>query len=167
MSQVSATSVARGQLHAERTVADAMLTFATLSDSTTTVGDVWALFDDDHVHAAVIVADGVLITVIERTDLESHSRDHDPAVHLGTLHGRVIAPDTPLEQARQRMLRSGRRRLAVIDADGTYRGLLCLKRTGAGFCSDQDARARSAEAARLHLIRKPADSPAGPGFRTW
>lgn len=91
-----------------------MLTIATVSDSATTLRDIYAMFDDDHVHAAVIVADGVLITVIERTDLESASRDHDPAVHLGTLHGRVIAPDTPLEQARQRMLRAGRRHLAVI-----------------------------------------------------
>jgi CBS domain-containing protein len=150
MSQAPALPVAHGQLHAGRTVADAMLSIATVSDSTTTVSELWALFDHDHVHAAVIVADGVLMTIIERTDLESHARDRDPAIHLGTLHGRVIAPDTPLEQARQRMLRSSRRRLAVIDADGTYRGLLCLKRTGTGFCSDQDVRARSAQAARLH-----------------
>ena len=149
MSQTSTASVAPGQLHAARTVADAMLTIATVSDSATTVGDICAMFDDDHVHAAVIVADGVLITVIERTDLKSASRDHDLAIHLGTLHGRVAAPDMPLEQVRQRMLRAGRRRLAVIDADGTYRGLLCLKRTGTGFCSDQDVRARSAEVARL------------------
>ena len=107
------------------------------------MGDISALFENDHVHAAVIVADGVLITVIDRTDLESAFRDHDPAIHLGTLHGRVAAPDTPLEQERQRMLRAGRRRLAVIDADGTYRGLLCLKRTGMGFCSDHDVRARA------------------------
>jgi CBS domain-containing protein len=150
MSQALALPVAHGRLQAERTVADAMLTIATLSDTTTTVSELWALFNDDHVHAALIVADGVLMTIIERTDLESHARDRDPAIHLGTLHGRVIAPDTPLEQARQGMLRAGRRRLAVIDADGTYRGLLCLKRAGTGFCSDQDARTRSAAAARLH-----------------
>jgi CBS domain-containing protein len=149
MSQAFSTSVAPEQSHAVPTVADAMLTIAAVSDTATTVGDIFAMFDDDHVHAAVIVADGVLITVIERTDLESHSSDHGPAAHRGTLDGRVVAPDTPLEQARQRMLDAGRRRLAVIDADGTYRGLLCLKRTGTGFCSDQDVRARSAEAAHL------------------
>jgi len=139
-----AVSMADRQFPDGRTVADAMLTIATLSDTSTTVGDIRALFEDDHIHAAVIIADGVLITVIERTDLEAHHRDHDVAADLGTLHGRVAAPDTPLEQARLGMVRAGRRRLAVVEADGTFRGLLCLKRTGTGFCSDQDVRAGSA-----------------------
>ena len=126
-----------------------MLTIATVSNTAATVGDIRAMFDDDHVHAAVIVADGVLTAVIERTDLESCPLD-DTAVHVGTLQGRIVESDTPLEQAKQRMLRSGRRRLAVIDADGIYRGLLCLKRTGTGFCSDRDVKARSAGSARRH-----------------
>jgi CBS domain-containing protein len=130
-----------------------MLNIATLSDAEATVGDIRAMFDDDHVHAALIVTDGLLIAVVERTDLESHFRDDDLVVHLGTLQDRVVAPDTSLDRARQRMLRVGRRRLAVVDPDGKYRGLLCLKRTGTGFCSDQDVRARSTESAPLRRSR--------------
>lgn len=148
MSQPAAISAANTLECGERTVADAMITIATLSDPATTAADLRVMFDDDHIHAALIVADGHLIAVIERPDLESGPRGDALAAKLGTLHGRVLAPDVPLEQARQRMLRAGRRRMAVIDFDGTYRGLLCLKRTGTGFCSDQDVRARSAESAQ-------------------
>lgn len=37
------------------------------------------------------------------------------------------------------------RRLAVIDDHGMLLGLLCLKRTGLGFCSDTDVQARADE----------------------
>lgn len=39
----------------------------------------------------------------------------------------------------------GRRRRAVIDDRGLLLGLLCLKHTGLGFCSDADVRARADE----------------------
>jgi hypothetical protein len=38
---------------------------------------------------------------------------------------------------------TGRRRAAVTSDDGTLLGLLCLKASWAGFCSDQDVRART------------------------
>ena len=41
------------------------------------------------------------------------------------------------------MTAAGRRRAAVISADGRLLGLLCLKVSRAGFCSDQDVRARA------------------------
>ncbi len=51
-----------------RTVADAMITDVKLSEATTTVRELRGLFDDEHVHAAVIVEDGVLLAVeIEST----------------------------------------------------------------------------------------------------
>ena len=130
---------------AGRTVAEAMVTIATVHSAAVTVAEIRTLFDDDHVHAALIVTDGVLIAVIDRVDLGPEACDQDLAVDLGSLSGRVVGPDTPLAQAWLSMLRTGRRRLAVASADGSYRGLLCLKRSGAGFCSDQDVRARSAD----------------------
>jgi hypothetical protein len=41
------------------------------------------------------------------------------------------------------MTATGRRRAAVTSADGRLLGLLCLKASRAGFCSDQDVRARA------------------------
>ena len=55
----------------------------------------------------------------------------------------MIGPDVELEQAWQRMLDADRRRLAVVGPDGTLRGLLCLKRTRRGFCSNRDVRSRA------------------------
>jgi hypothetical protein len=40
------------------------------------------------------------------------------------------------------MRASGRRRLAVTSDDGTLVGLLCLKASGNGFCSDGDVASR-------------------------
>lgn len=124
-----------------RTVADAMLTDVKLNDPGTTVRELRSLFDDAHVHAAVIVEAGVLLAVVEREDLDGAELDA-PAVHLGARQSRTVAADTDLEQAWQLMRATGLRRLAAVGADGSFAGLLCLKRTGAGFCSDRDVRNR-------------------------
>lgn len=120
-----------------------MITLAKLSGPDVTVGAIRELFSDDHVHAAVIVEHGILVAVIDRTDLIPRLPDDVPAVGIGALQGRTVIDTTPLTHAWQRMLDSGRRRLAVITADGTYRGLLCLKQTRTGFCRDQDVRDRT------------------------
>lgn len=125
------------------TVGDAMITDVKRSDRTSTVRDLRALFANDHVHAAVIVDDGRLLTVVDRADLDGLDGDV-PAVEVGALGSRVVGAEVELELARQRLLHSGRRRLAVCSGDGTFLGLLCLKRTRAGFCADHDLRARSA-----------------------
>ena len=41
------------------------------------------------------------------------------------------------------MLAAGGRRLAVVDHRLRLLGLLCLKRSGLGFCSDRDVAARA------------------------
>ena len=48
-----------------------------------------------------------------------------------------------LAEVRRAMNTAGRRRAAVTSADGRLLGLLCLKASQAGFCSDQDVRARA------------------------
>ena len=48
-----------------------------------------------------------------------------------------------LAEVRRAMTSTGRRRAAVTSADGRLLGLLCLKASRAGFCSDQDVRARA------------------------
>lgn len=125
-----------------RTVGDAMVTEVKVHGPCTTVREIRALFDDEHVHSAMIVDDGTLLAVVDRSDLDS-ADDDVFAVHLGGWRRRVIAPDADLARAYQLMLTSGRRRLAVVDSTGKIRGLLCLKRTWSGFCSNRDVWARS------------------------
>ena len=49
-----------------------------------------------------------------------------------------------LADAADVLRRSRRRRLAVVDEDGSLAGLLCLRRDGRGFCTDEGIRARVA-----------------------
>ena len=61
------------------------------------------------------------------------------------LHARCVGPGTDLVEAWNVMRSHGRRRLAVVDRSGHLLGLLCLKRSGRGFCSDAGVAARAAE----------------------
>jgi len=130
------------------TVGEAMLRIAKVHGLATTVGELRELFRDHHVHAAVIVAGRRLVAVIEPADLTAHRDDREPAMTVGLLTGRTVGPGARLEPTRWSMLRTGRRRLAVVDGDGDYLGLLCLKRSGLGFCSERDVRARQHD--RVH-----------------
>lgn len=120
-----------------------MITDVKLSNVDTTVGEIRALFVNEHVHSAVIVSDGRLAAVVDRTDVADFYSDDLLAVAVGCRTGRVVAPDADLQAARAALLGSGRRRLAVVERDGRLLGLLCLKRTRRGFCSNSDVHARS------------------------
>ena len=129
-------------------VADAMITRVKLSAPDVSVRELRAWFDDEHVHSAVIVdGSGVLLAVVDRADLALRPGDA-PAAAFGCLRPRTVGPGDDVDAARQALLDSGRRRLAVVDAHGRLLGLLCLKRTRRGFCSNRDVTARSAERAR-------------------
>ncbi|NUP46534.1 MAG: CBS domain-containing protein [Catenulispora sp.] len=112
--------------------------------ATATVAHVRDEFQDDHVHCVLIVDGDVLLAVVERPDL-TDAGPEEPAVSRGRLRGRTVAAGEDLEQVRLAMLDQRRRRLAVVDDREALMGLLCLKRTGRGFCSDADVRARAAE----------------------
>lgn len=107
----------------------------------TTVADLRGFFADEHVHCALIVDGGRLVAVVERADLTGAPATAT-AADRGRLGDRVVVPDTGLEATRVAMLARGQRRLAVVDGRGRLLGLLCLKRTGLGFCTDADVRAR-------------------------
>jgi CBS domain-containing protein len=107
----------------------------------TTVAQAREMLGDDHVHALLVVASGVLLAVVDRSDIEGALPDA-PAVERGRLHGRVVGPDADLHATWAEM--TGRR-LAVVDAQGLLVGLLCLKRSGRGFCSAEDVEARERE----------------------
>lgn len=138
---------------AARVVADVMITTPKACDPAATAGEVRALFLDEHLHAVLVVDRGTLIAVIEPSDLPWPGADEDVAAPLGTLRERVVQASTPLPVAERLMRTAGRRRLAVIDADCRLQGLLCLKRTGTGFCSDQDVQSRG----RVELLPPRSD----------
>jgi predicted transcriptional regulator len=126
------------------TVADAMLTAPKRCDPTATVGDLRRFFADPHVHSALVVAHDRLLTVLDRADLpvSESDRDGESIKSLGALTGRVVLGNVELATARRLMDITSRRRLAVVDANGCRIGLLCLKGSGNGFCTDDDVAAR-------------------------
>jgi CBS domain-containing protein len=130
-----------GQWPPGTAVAAAMLRRPKVCEPSTTVGHARAMFADDHVHALLVVSAGVLLAVVERPDLEG-AADGEPAVGRGRLLGRVVGPDADLHTTWSAM--TGRR-LAVVDTRGALLGLLCLKRSGRGFCSAEDVAARERE----------------------
>jgi predicted transcriptional regulator len=111
----------------------------------TSLDDICSLFEDDHIHLALIVADGRLIATVERSDLDESLPGSTPADQLGTLVGRTISPDQTLDEASAVLKRSGSRRLAVVDGSGGLLGLLCLKRDASGYCSYEGVRQRAGQ----------------------
>lgn len=124
-------------------VSRAMIRDPKLLGPATTIRQVREFFRDGHVHAALVVDCGKLLAVIEPSDLIDSPPANSPAVRVGYLHGRITRPHADLAITWTVMAASGRRRLAVVDSCGVCLGLLCLKRSGLGFCSDADVRARA------------------------
>jgi CBS domain-containing protein len=137
-----------------RTLADAMLTTPVRHPLGVTVRELWDFFADDHVHAALIVGPaGYLAAVVERGDI-THSLVPDAAAApLGRLAGRIVLEDASLAEIRRAMNAAGRRRAAVISEDGRLLGLLCLKASRAGFCSEEDVRARALDESGRIVMR--------------
>lgn len=125
-------------------VTDALLRTPRVHPPNTSVGAARAFFTDDHVHAMLLVADGVLVAVVERGDLVGVPAGA-PARAVGRLRGRVVRPDLSLEKTRRAMTARAQRRVAVVDHDGVLLGLLCLKHHGRGFCAATDVAARESE----------------------
>lgn len=130
------TSRVRRHVLTSLTVADVMVRVPKVLTSQATVGDLRSFFEDDHVHMALIVEDGVLCGTVVRADVPLALVGEAPALAVSRLHGRVVAAHTSAEAARRGMIECGERRLAVVDTDGRLEGLLCLKRRLTGFCSD-------------------------------
>jgi CBS domain-containing protein len=127
-----------------RTAAEVMLTTPARHPLCATVGEIRDFFRDDHVHAALIVSPaGYLEAVVERDDIAEYQALDAAAAPLGRLAGRTVLPGASLAEVRRAMTSTGQRRAAVTSADGRLLGLLCLKASRAGFCSDQDVRARA------------------------
>jgi CBS domain-containing protein len=119
-----------------------MVTCPTTHGPSATVGQLRAFFVDSHKHAAVLVDQSVLVGVVERRDLTTKLGDGAPARTIATLDGRTVCPTASADDALAAMRRDGCRRLAVVSGGGQLLGLLCLKASGIGFCSDADVASR-------------------------
>ena len=84
-----------------------------------------------------------LVAVVERDDIAKRQAPDAAAAPLGRLAGRAVAAGASLAAVQRAMKATGRRRAAVTSDDGSLLGLLCLKASRTGFCSDQDVRARA------------------------
>lgn len=130
---------------APRTVREAMVTAPKTCGTDTTVGKAREIFGDDHVHSLLLVRGRRLVAVVHRSDLDG-AVPSVSAASVGSLDGRVIAPEQDLDGIFRMMLTRSVRRLAVVDDDRNLLGLLCLKRSRRGFCSDGDVRSRAVAA---------------------
>ncbi len=136
-----------------RTAVEAMLTTPVRHPPSATVREIRDFFRDDHVHAALIVSPaGYLEAVVERDDIVDCQAPGAAAAPLGRLAGRTVAAGANLAEVRRAMAVTGRRRAAVTSADGRLLGLLCLKASRTGFCSDQDVRARARSREQLETV---------------
>ena len=128
------------------TVADAMLHRPDTFPLDASASDLREFFESDHAHAALVVDHrGRLRSVIERADLGNHE-PRAPITTLGRLAGRTVDADADLGRTWHTMTSRKLRRLAVTHpGTDVLLGLLCLKRSGLGFCSDADVAARRAD----------------------
>jgi hypothetical protein len=132
---------AAGDARSGQFVADAMISCPKTHYLGTTADEIRAFFEDDHVHMALIVrTDRRLVTTIERADLSAGPPVLTLAAEFGTLTGRTAGPGQKLEAVTAGLLRERRRRQAVVDDCGRLLGLLCLKKDGSGYCSDDNIR---------------------------
>ncbi|MEC3978399.1 CBS domain-containing protein [Amycolatopsis sp. H20-H5] len=154
-------NLVRGHASRGATVADAMIRFPQVCGPATTTAHVRELFRDDHVHAVLVVDNDKLMAVVERPDVTTVPPEF-PARLAGRLRGRVSSPDADLDATWHTMTALRRRRLAVIDDHQLLLGLLCLNRTGLGFCADADIKARALE----RRLTTTAAHETGCGART-
>lgn len=126
-----------------RTVAEAMVTVPKTLSASITVEEARAALADPKVHLLLLTRGERLETTLTRADLRGAGGG--PARRWGRTAGRVTAPGEPLAEVGAWMRRTGTRRLAVIAEDDRLLGLLCLKSSGDGFCSDEGVRARLSE----------------------
>lgn len=126
------------------TVADAMVRAPRTWPVGASVGQAIEALRDDHLHLLLLVEGDHLRGTLDRNDLASAADDITaPALALSSLAGRTVPPTAPAPDVMREMRSAGLRRLAVIDAHGRLLGLLCLKRHGDGFCTDEDVASRA------------------------
>ncbi|MCS4253046.1 putative transcriptional regulator [Rhodococcus erythropolis] len=133
-----------GNSLAGKQVRDIMINCPKWVDSTITIGHAEKLFTDEHVHMLLLVEDRQLVGTLVRTDLHHDPLPRElPAKPFSAMKGRWVHPDHDATDLLTWMSSQRIRRLAVVDETLNLKGLVCLKRTGTGFCSDANVEARA------------------------
>lgn len=125
------------------TVAEVMVRYPKVLPVDTAVGQVRAVFEDDHVHMVLLTRGSHLCGTVVRGDVPGTAPDVQKAVCFAHLTGRTVSAMAPADEVLQRLVARQQRRLAVVDDGGLLVGLLCLKARGTGFCSDADVTTRA------------------------
>jgi CBS domain-containing protein len=134
---------ADGSSRSVRQARDVMISTSKTLPARASLDTARAVMADDHVHMVLLTDGDKLCGTLVRADLPPAGFGDDPALRWAVLRGRTVPPDTPVALVQARLIRTKMRRLAVVDADRTLLGLVCLKRSRSGFCSDADVAARA------------------------
>jgi CBS-domain-containing membrane protein len=124
------------------TVREVMLRHPKTLPVDASIMQVRAALDNDHVHLVLLTEGRRLAGTLTRTDLPPPGT-LGPALAWSTLVDRTVPPETPTAVVYSLMVSRGIRRVAVVTADGSLLGLMCLKQRRTGFCSDADVASRS------------------------
>jgi len=119
-------------------VRDVMVSRPKTLSADSSVGEVRALLRNPHVQTALLVDGERYAGAIDRDEIAAEVPDDAPARPFARLDAARIEPEARVSEALERLQASGGRRLVVVGADGeTLHGLLCLKRSRQGFCTDR------------------------------
>lgn len=116
------------------TVGEVMISRPKTLPLTATVADARAMFENPSVRTALVVDGGRYAGELTRADVEGK----DDAASLGELASTTatVAQTDTVAAALDRMDAAGTDRLAVVEPDGTLRGLVCLSRSHGHLCTD-------------------------------
>jgi len=125
-------------------VGEVMLRHPKTLPADASLGEARAALSNDHVHVVLLTEGTQLVGTLTRTDLPPMGT-LGPALPWSKLAGRTVEPGTATSAVYDLLIDQEGRRLAVVAADGSLLGLMCLKQRKSGFCSnaDVDSRARS------------------------
>ena len=116
------------------TVGEVMISRPKTLPLTATVAEARAMFENPSVRTALVVDDGRYAGELTRADLEGKD-DGTVLADLASTTATVSQTDT-VAAAMERMDAAGTDRLAVVEPDGTLRGLVCLSRSHGHLCTD-------------------------------
>jgi predicted transcriptional regulator len=103
----------------------------------TTVAELRAHFENPRVRTALLADAGRFAGAIAPEELPPEAPGGDPARDHARTDLPTVGPEATMAEAMQLLDDRGDNRLIVLGEDGeTLVGLLCLDRTGAGFCVD-------------------------------
>ena len=117
------------------TVGEVMISRPKTLSATATIADARRLFENQSVRTALVAEDGRYTGELTRADIEGLD-DAAPISAVASTPAGTVAKDATVAAAMERMDAAGTDRLAVVDADGTLHGLVCLSRSGGYLCTD-------------------------------